>query len=118
MGSGEDREGSARHKRVYGRPDRQGWLHPDNPTGEGRCLLEASPGRDRASQTRRTKARPGGGEVSSPYREATEEMVERVHRALAKTRNNSIPGPDRINYRHLKLIKDTPLERQSDTTSR
>ena len=49
--------------------------------------------------------------VASPtrYTRASEEMMEAVRRVLAKTSSSSSPGPDRVNYRLLKLINGTPL---------
>jgi len=43
------------------------------------------------------------------YREAYTEDYERVSRALAKTKNNSAPGPDRVTYSLLNFIKGTRL---------
>ena len=36
-------------------------------------------------------------------------LVDRILKALSTTNNSSTPGPDRISYRLLKLIKDTSL---------
>lgn len=44
-----------------------------------------------------------------PFREATRELFDKAYQVLTRTKNNSSPGPDRIPYRLLKLIKDTPL---------
>jgi hypothetical protein len=44
-----------------------------------------------------------------PYRRASNRTIHAVRSALANTSNNSSQGPSRINYRLLKLIKDTPL---------
>jgi len=46
-----------------------------------------------------------------PFREADEMLVRQVKEMLSKTRNNSSPGPDRLTYRLIKLIKDTDLGR-------
>ena len=49
--------------------------------------------------------------VTSPARHspAPKATDQDVHAALAKIANNSSPGPDRLSYRLLKLIKDTAL---------
>lgn len=41
-----------------------------------------------------------------------EELVAKILRALSTTNNTSTPGPDRILYHLLKLLKDTNLELQ------
>jgi len=47
----------------------------------------------------------------APFREAAEEYLAQVYAALAKTKNNSSPGPNRISYRLIKLINDADLGR-------
>ena len=37
-------------------------------------------------------------------------MIEKVRKALGGTSNSSAPGPDGINYKLLKVIKDTLQE--------
>jgi len=46
---------------------------------------------------------------SSAYIKADPSQVKRALHVLSKTSNHSAPGPDRIPYRLIKLIKDTPL---------
>jgi len=49
--------------------------------------------------------------VSSPrpYMRAAQASIASTLRALAGTKNNSSPGPDRIPHRLLNLIRETPL---------
>jgi len=44
-----------------------------------------------------------------PYQQASPHIVKEVLRALARTKNNSSPGPDGISYRLLRMIQDTDL---------
>jgi len=48
-------------------------------------------------------------ESSVPFGRTGEKDFTKVLRALAGRKNNSSPGPHRVPYRLLKLIKDTPL---------
>lgn len=63
--------------------------------------------RDNATEPRHNSIT--NNQPSIPYRTASDENVQLIQKALLKTRNNSAPGPDRISYRLLKLIKDTHL---------
>jgi len=49
------------------------------------------------------------GTSLTPYRTGNLDTVSEVSAALATTKSDSSPGPDRITYGLLKLIKDTNL---------
>ena len=46
----------------------------------------------------------------APFRTVTGERIETVHNALTRRASNSSPGPGRVNYRLLKLIRHAARE--------
>lgn len=52
-----------------------------------------------------------------PCKQASDQAIKEVHDAPSKTANSSSPGPDRVNYHLIKLIKDTPLGKAINDTA-
>jgi len=56
-----------------------------------------------------TTPSPPVGLPQRAYLPASLSTVRNIQIALSRTSNNSAPGPDRISYRLLKILQDTPL---------